>query len=145
MYGRTRCVQGIFGREITRYTVIYGVSVCTVIFGVYKVLSAGKSPDIRSYTVLVYVRPYTMYIRSYTVTKYMVIDGAYIRLMANPRNDAVLAFGCSAHCAVLFARTAADALVSQYTAHTDSHTRAHTHTRTHTHEHTPHTHMSTHT
>jgi hypothetical protein len=63
VYGHTRCIHGIFGREITIHTVIYGVYVVfsgreitkyTVIHGVYTVNLAGKSPYIRSYTVCVY-------------------------------------------------------------------------------------------
>jgi hypothetical protein len=42
VYGHIRCIYGIFGREITK---------CTVIYGVYTVFLAGKSPSVRSYTV----------------------------------------------------------------------------------------------
>jgi len=44
-YGHIRCVYSIFGREITIHTVIYGV---------YTVFLAGKSPYIRSHTVCIY-------------------------------------------------------------------------------------------
>jgi len=39
-----QCIYGIFGREVTKYTVIHGVCM---------VFSAGKSPNIQSYTVYV--------------------------------------------------------------------------------------------
>jgi hypothetical protein len=44
IYGHTRCIYRIFGRETTKYTVIYGI---------YTVYLAGKPPDIRSYTVYI--------------------------------------------------------------------------------------------
>ena len=40
-----RCIYSTFGREITK---------CTVIYGVYVVILAGKSQNIRSYTVHIY-------------------------------------------------------------------------------------------
>ena len=40
-----RCIYGIFGREITKYTVINGV---------HMVFLAGKSPNVRSLTVYIY-------------------------------------------------------------------------------------------
>ena len=45
IYGHIRCIYGIFGREITKYTVIYGV---------FTIFLAGKSPNIRAYTVYIY-------------------------------------------------------------------------------------------
>ena len=63
------CIYDIFGRETTKYTCIYGVYIqfwptlgifgreitkYTVIYGVYTVFLAGKSPNIRSYTMYIY-------------------------------------------------------------------------------------------
>ena len=52
-----RCIHGIFGREITKYTVIYGVCIRSWptlrIYGVHTVFLAGKSPNKRSYTVYI--------------------------------------------------------------------------------------------
>jgi hypothetical protein len=47
VYGHIRCVCGIFGREITKYTVIYGVYVVLINL-------PAKSSSIRSCTVCVY-------------------------------------------------------------------------------------------
>ena len=63
------CIHSIFGREITQYTVLYGVYIRFWQFGrplpgyrkartiyvhIYIVFLAGKSPNIRSYTVCLY-------------------------------------------------------------------------------------------
>ena len=53
---------GVFGREITKSTVIYGV---------YVVFLAGKSPSLRSYTVCMYG------VFGREITKFTVIYGAY--------------------------------------------------------------------
>ena len=45
MYGHIRCMYGVFGREFTKCTVIYGVCI---------VFLAGRSPNIRSCTVYIY-------------------------------------------------------------------------------------------
>jgi hypothetical protein len=44
MYGHIWCIYGVFGREITE---------CTVIYGVCMVCLAGNSLNVRSYTVCV--------------------------------------------------------------------------------------------
>jgi len=64
MQSYTVCVYGNIGREITKYAVIYGV---------YAVIFAGKSPSMQSYTVCVYGNI------GREITKYAVIYGVCIR------------------------------------------------------------------
>ena len=50
---RIRCIYCIYGREIAKYTVIYGVYI-QGIYGVYTVFMAGKLPNTQSNTVYIY-------------------------------------------------------------------------------------------
>jgi len=85
IYGRIRCIYTVFfGWEITKYTVVYGVYI--------RCFWAGKSPNIRSYTVYIYGvfwlgnhqiygrirRIYTVFF-GWEITKYTVVYGVYIR------------------------------------------------------------------
>jgi hypothetical protein len=49
-----RCIYGMPGREITKSTVYIKGWPEPYIYGVYTVFLAGKSPNIRSYTVYIY-------------------------------------------------------------------------------------------
>jgi len=60
-------VYGNIGREITKYAVIYGV---------YTVILAGRSPSMQSYTVCVYGNI------GREITKYAVIYGVYTVMLA---------------------------------------------------------------
>ena len=83
IYGVYVFIHGVFGREITKYTVIYGVFTrCSwqgnhQIYGhtrcLYAVFLAGKSPNIRLYTVFIH----SVFGRE--ITKYTVIYGVYTR------------------------------------------------------------------
>jgi uncharacterized protein YfaP (DUF2135 family) len=84
IYGHIRCIDGIFDREITKYTVIYGV---------YTEFLAGKSPNIGSYTVYIrycwqgnhqiYGHIRCIYgIIGRGITKYTVIHGVYTEILA---------------------------------------------------------------
>ena len=85
IYRYIRCIHGVFGREITKYMVIYGVYIRSWptrlmirvgqnhtfigIYGVYTEFLAGKSPFIRSYTVCIY-GPGQPYLWTYSYLKH---------------------------------------------------------------------------